>query len=114
MKTKVYSLLVSLLLIITFLPKCINAQERKTEVASKLERPVVYIEAGGNAGPSLSVHAELPIWVQASGTDQQLRVSIGISTTGLVPGSVPILLKYLVFGGNDWLEIGLGANFIYR
>jgi len=75
---------------------------------------VAYLEISGSGVSAASLHFEVPLWQQRSNVSMQLRASAGISSVDLAPGSIPLLVKLLLFGDDDWLELGLGINIVYR
>ncbi len=84
------------------------------DAADSRKYNVTYAEIGGNGLSAFSLNIEAPIWQKRSSVSSQVRASIGISTADIAPGTIPLLLKLLLFGDEDWLELGFGASIVYR
>lgn len=91
-----------------------KAKARRNSYLDTSRVYVVYLETVGNSASILSVNFEVPIWQVHSDLSVQARVSAGISTVDFSPGSIPLLVKVLMFGNTDWLELGTGVNIQYR
>lgn len=75
-------------------------------------RFAAYFEGAGAGFSLIALHAEVLIR-ESDAQDQQVRLSIGMGAADMGHGSVPIYMKGLLFGPNNWMEFSAGVTYIH-
>jgi hypothetical protein len=75
-------------------------------------RVAFYTEGAGTGFSLISVHGEILI-SESTKQNEQIRASIGIGGADMGHGSIPVYLKSILFGPENWLEIGAGITYIH-